>query len=316
MELTNSSGRPGMADFFGQVIKRDANKIIMKFIFATDIHGSYRSYRRLFSIALRRNIETIIIGGDFAPKKFAFIFRNGVFATQFTTINGWLKHKVNFVEEGYFPIKLGRYVKESDVLNVIEPFRNDFRLLQLEATRNLFSKLIGKFAGKFDIFMMPGNDDVKETTAMIESVKSLHQIHGKCVQVDDVTIAGYSYVPPTPFRLKDWEKPEESILKDLDRLAKDFGDEVILSIHAPPYGTGLDIIKENEHIGSKSVRKFIEKEQPFLTLHGHIHESSGISNLVMSKIGSTFAFNPGDSEYKLKALVIDSENANHYTCVS
>ena len=44
-------------------------------------------------------------------------------------------------------------------------------------------------------------------------------------------------------------------------------------------------------VGSKAVRKMIEKYQPFVGLHGHIHESSG-----SMKIGRTHCVNPG-SEY-------------------
>ena len=44
-------------------------------------------------------------------------------------------------------------------------------------------------------------------------------------------------------------------------------------------------------VGSKTVRKIIEKYQPLLALHGHIHESPGFA-----KIGRTKCLNPG-SEY-------------------
>ena len=56
------------------------------------------------------------------------------------------------------------------------------------------------------------------------------------------------------------------------------------------------------HVGSTSVRKVIEKLQPLAGLHGHIHESRGVS-----KIGRTQCFNPG-SEYVsgvLRGLVIN-----------
>jgi len=43
--------------------------------------------------------------------------------------------------------------------------------------------------------------------------------------------------------------------------------------------------------GSKSVRRAIEKYQPLLGLHGHIHESQSVA-----KIGKTTCINPG-SEY-------------------
>jgi Icc-related predicted phosphoesterase len=44
-------------------------------------------------------------------------------------------------------------------------------------------------------------------------------------------------------------------------------------------------------VGSLAVRSSIEKYQPLLGLHGHIHESKGVA-----KIGRTVCLNPG-SEY-------------------
>jgi len=55
-------------------------------------------------------------------------------------------------------------------------------------------------------------------------------------------------------------------------------------------------------VGSKAVKKMIEKYQPLLGLHGHIHESSG-----SIRIGRTYCVNPG-SEYAegiLRAFLIE-----------
>ena len=48
---------------------------------------------------------------------------------------------------------------------------------------------------------------------------------------------------------------------------------------------------EIANVGSTSVRSVLERHQPVLSLHGHIHESPG-----MAKVGRTTAINPG-SEY-------------------
>ncbi|RLG63511.1 hypothetical protein DRO02_06455 [archaeon] len=56
------------------------------------------------------------------------------------------------------------------------------------------------------------------------------------------------------------------------------------------------------HAGSKSVRYVIEKYQPLVSLHGHIHESFGFC-----KIGRTYCVNPG-SEYAegiLRAFLVE-----------
>ena len=54
-------------------------------------------------------------------------------------------------------------------------------------------------------------------------------------------------------------------------------------------------------VGSPAVREVLEKYQPLVSLHGHIHESAGTR-----KIGTTVAINPG-SEYAdgtLKATLV------------
>jgi len=77
----------------------------------------------------------------------------------------------------------------------------------------------------------------------------------------------------------------------------------IFNFHAPPYGTGLDeapaldatlrpthggaVMKP---VGSTAVRAAIEKYQPLLSVHGHIHESKGVARL-----GRSLAVNPGSS---------------------
>jgi Icc-related predicted phosphoesterase len=53
--------------------------------------------------------------------------------------------------------------------------------------------------------------------------------------------------------------------------------------------------------GSTAVRSMIERYQPLLALHGHIHESRG-----SAKVGRTLCLNPG-SEYSegiLRGLLV------------
>ena len=50
-----------------------------------------------------------------------------------------------------------------------------------------------------------------------------------------------------------------------------------------------------EHIGSAAIRRWIERHQPLLTLHGHIHESPHQSGSFYDLIGMTVVVNPGAS---------------------
>jgi Icc-related predicted phosphoesterase len=58
-------------------------------------------------------------------------------------------------------------------------------------------------------------------------------------------------------------------------------------------------------VGSTACRKVIERAQPLLSLHGHIHESRGTF-----KLGRTLCINPG-SEYTegiLRGALVDVRN--------
>ena len=96
-------------------------------------------------------------------------------------------------------------------------------------------------------------------------------------------------------------------------------ERAILVLHVPPVQSGLDTCPELDKdlkivtlggqvlmksAGSQAVRELIERVQPMLTLHGHIHESPG-----HVRIGRTLAINAG-SEYAeeiMKAAIINLE---------
>ena len=89
-------------------------------------------------------------------------------------------------------------------------------------------------------------------------------------------------------------------------------DRCIFNLHCPPWGTALDQAPkldddlnpsvqpgggfEMAPAGSTAVRDAVQKYQPLLGLHGHIHESKGTC-----KIGRTLCLNPG-SEYAERIL--------------
>jgi Icc-related predicted phosphoesterase len=76
----------------------------------------------------------------------------------------------------------------------------------------------------------------------------------------------------------------------------------------------LDFIQGGGSGGSRSIKAFIENYQPFLTLHGHIHESPDFSGHYFDRIGVTISVNPGQSIYKgkdflkLYAVTFEIEN--------
>ena len=202
------------------------------------------------------------------------------------------------------------------------------------------------------IFIILGNDDGKRIEpAMVETgEKGLWEyIHGRKVKFGKYSIYGYAYVPPTPFRLKDWERydvsryvdpgcvsPEEGTLsvsvskhelrystmeRDLAMLAgEDDLSAALFLFHSPPYQTSLDraaldgkMIDHaplDVHVGSIAIRRFIEQSQPLLTLHGHIHESTRMTGEWSDRIGNTLMFNAAHSGPELSVISFNLENLN------
>ena len=190
------------------------------------------------------------------------------------------------------------------------------------------------------INVMLGNDDFKSNLSFLiqqsrANGKRIYTvISNTTVQLNkDFALGGYSYVPPTPFIYKDWERKEQehyprqcrydgvmstgktlraynirqrklTIAKELNRIFKKDLRKTILVTHAPPYQSKLDHISKTEHVGSKDIRRFIEKKQPYLTLHGHIHETVKISGQFKQKIKGTLCASTGNDHKLQKPFVL------------
>ncbi|RLI05071.1 hypothetical protein DRO22_03260 [Candidatus Bathyarchaeota archaeon] len=149
------------------------------------------------------------------------------------------------------------------------------------------------------VLFIPGNCDPPSLLgANLEGVKLLH---GEATTYGELSFIGIGGSPPTPFHTP-FELSEEEIIAELERAAEDITDyrRLILISHSPPHGTQLDRTMLHLHVGSLSIRRFIEENEPLLVFCGHIHEAKG-----EDKIKSTTIVNPGpakDGDYVL-ALV-------------
>ncbi len=198
--------------------------------------------------------------------------------------------------------------------------------------RSFLKRMIERTSVK-QIFLIPGNWDLGYSYLFKEPMEGIIDLNQKSYQINNgYELIGYPFVPPTPFRPKDYEKmddPEsawppqknpsyirtsdqmdqltpidpylflrqrETIREDLDRLPKPLDPKrAIYIMHSPPFGTRLDLIQGKKSAGSRSIKAFIEEHQPLLTLHGHIHESPDLSGAYFDWIGKTLSINPGQS---------------------
>jgi uncharacterized protein len=268
-----------------------------KIIFTSDLHGNDIQYRKLIEYSNKIKAEYLIIGGDIAPKNF-FSMRS---------------------TEG----------------------QRGF----LENLKHLFENCSSK------VLLMLGNDDFSINADVLQNQKEFSYLHNERHTIGDFEILGYSFVPITPFQIKDWEKYDltnvpknyelesELLLKTVrkqgrksgkngfiefefkdnsDSIQNDLNTNLFLSnpkktiyvFHAPPYGTNLDKINPTMHVGSIAIRLFIEEQQPYLTLHGHIHETVDVSGCFIEEIGNTISMSAGNHNQweKLAVLVFDIDD--------
>jgi uncharacterized protein len=177
-------------------------------------------------------------------------------------------------------------------------------------------------------------------------------LHDRRVAVGDVAFYGYACVPPTPFQLKDWERydvsryvdpgcvsPEEgartvpvpehearhaTIARDLERLCgEDDLSRAVLLCHSPPYDTALDRaaldgrtidhVPLDVHVGSIAIRRFIERRQPLVALHGHIHEAPRLTGTWRDRLGRTPVFTAAHDGPELALVRFDTEDVDGAT---
>jgi Icc-related predicted phosphoesterase len=175
--------------------------------------------------------------------------------------------------------------------------------------------------------MAPGNDDHFEVDQIISDSKAIVNCNNKNVMVGGHEMVTFSWANPTPWNTPR-EKTDEELEPMLEELVSLVNDKsnAIFNFHAPPYGFALDLAPELSkdlvqaadrkiHVGSRAVAKMIEKYQPLIGLHGHIHESRGAQ-----KVKRTLIINPG-SEYsegilKGAMIVLDKGKVKDYVFTS
>ncbi len=273
--------------------------------FVSDLHGNVEKYHRLFTAVSEVRPDALFLGGDLLPSGLGSILAAGAANEDFLR---WF----------------------------LEP--------ELKSLRNKMGSAYPR------IFVILGNDDGRGEEKTVEEIAERGlwtYIHNSCADLGEHRIFGYSFIPPTPFILKDWERydvsrfvdagcvaPEEgahsvavstdelrysTIEKDLRVLTKGRDlDHAVFLFHTPPYQTKLDRaaldgmvvdgVTLDPHIGSIAVRRFIEQRQPYLTLHGHVHESARLTGAWRDTIGRTEMISAAHDGPELALISFDLEN--------
>jgi uncharacterized protein len=233
------------------------------------------------------------------------------------------------------------------------PGRGDFLLDWLGPRLEELRRRLG--AAYPRVLALFGNDDPRAALPSLAELGArglAEHVHGRRVEVAGHVVYGYACVPPTPFRLKDWERydvsrfvdpggisPEEGVrtvpAEELDTkwgtIASDLAlltgeDDLARAsclFHAPPYRTALDRAaldgRSFEHaqldvnVGSIAIRRFIEARQPLVTLHGHVHESARLTGAWRERIGRTVCLSAAHDGPELALVEIDPDEPNGAT---
>jgi hypothetical protein len=137
------------------------------------------------------------------------------------------------------------------------------------------------------LLALAGNMDSREIEARLVDMGVSLDARG--VTFGDVGVFGASAAPISPLRTP-YEIPDGELAQRLERGAAAVSEcrVTVCCPHAPPARTACDRIAGGEHVGSMSIRGFVERAQPDLVLCGHIHESRGVDS-----IGRSQVVNPG-----------------------
>jgi Icc-related predicted phosphoesterase len=291
-----------------------------KLYFATDVHGSEQCFRKFLNAGAAYGPDVMVLGGDVAGKAVQAIDDLG--GGRFRTVFRGATHDIEDADElarvermvsdlGYYPWRcqpgeLAARVADGTVDEVLDTLMRE----RLERWMELADERLRPRG--IPVFWMLGNDDPPALTEVLERAPWGEHAEGHVLPLDGYTLVSLGYSNRTPwdsFR----ELPEEELAQRFDALFATVAEpgRAVFNAHPPPYGSGLDdapmldadlTVRQQAGqvklgpVGSTAVRDAIERYQPIVSLHGHVHESAGFRRL-----GRTMAVNPG-SDYGTGAL--------------
>lgn len=288
-----------------------------RLFFITDVHGSTRCFKKFLNSAKFYNAKILVLGGDLTGKMLIPIVEqgNGTFRCTYEGSQLNLKNRADVdalvaktTDAGLYTRIMSRKEFEemsADPENVTKTF-NEAMVDRVKDWVKLSEERLGKTDVK--CYISPGNDDLFDVDQVLDSSSYVINPEEKVVSLDgehEMITLGYTNHTP-------WNSPREVDEDELGRKIEAMTDGVenmntaIFNIHVPPINTPIDqapmvdkdlkvVVKSGQiqmiSAGSSAVRAAVERCQPMLGVHGHIHESHGF---VM--IGRTLCANPG-SEY-------------------
>jgi Icc-related predicted phosphoesterase len=288
----------------------------VRIVFASDFHGNQLVWRKFLNSANMFKCNWLIMGGDLTGKVLTPIVLqpDGTYKADFLNqthtieASGLEKFRTLVKDHCYIPYVCDQ--KQFEELQQAPPdeIETIFAKLECQTLQEWIDIIPKKLPNNVKVLIHPGNDDKFELDDVIKASPYVTYAEESVVNLDgehEAACLGWSN--PTP-----WNSPrecsEEELMAKLEKLASQVQnvDRSLFCLHCPPFESQIDnaplldkdlrpVLQGGRPViipvGSKSVRAIIEKYQPLLGMHGHIHECRGFM-----KIGRTQCMNPG-SEY-------------------
>jgi len=282
--------------------------------YTSDIHGSERCFLKFLNAARFYGVDTLILGGDLTGKmlvpivsmdgrwELSFLGRHEVLSSQDEVAEAEKRIRFN----GFYPYhcdqqELARMEADPEYATAV--FRRSMRE-SVERWVRLAEERLRETGVR--CFIMPGNDDEFDIDDALAHSDVVVNPDGRVLRLDGYQLLSLSWANPTPWH-SPREMPEDELAARIEQLARELEPSVptIFNLHCPPYHSTLDSAPQLRDdlsvvmvggqpnlvpVGSSAVRQAIERYQPVLSLHGHIHESRGAV-----RIGRTLCINPGSA---------------------
>lgn len=298
-----------------------------RIFFCTDLHGSDVCFKKFVNAADFYGTEILIMGGDVTGKMVVPIAKqpSGAYLTsfagddlEFTSEDEVAAFTKQLANMGFYPAAM-----DEEEFRVIKASQDEQDRLFRDLIRRRLEQWMEYVEDKLNgtgvqVFAAPGNDDFFEVDELLASSNTIELLEMKVHRLtDDHEIITSGWTNPTPWNTER-ECSEDDLAKRLDSMLADVEDmeRCIFNLHVPPNNSKIDIcpkLDENMKVvydmgnpvmapaGSVAVREAIERLQPLIGLHGHIHEGRG-----ETRIGRTLCLNPGSvySEGVLNGLLL------------
>jgi Icc-related predicted phosphoesterase len=298
------------------MLRRRKSQDLLRLFYAGDVHGSRVCWKKFVNAAAHYPADALVMGGDLTGKALVPIVRegDGSYAAQVIgerrearTAEQLDQLQSAIVSNGMYPLIVDQ--AEAEMLRVDRTRREQaFERALLDELRLWIEFADERLAGTgVRAYVIPGNDDPWAIDELLASGTAVDACDETVRIVGGHELLSFGYANRTPWRTPR-ELDEDEIYARLKVLADQLEtpERAIFNIHVPPRDSSLDTAYEVDEdlnyvtkggrphevaTGSRAVRQIIEETQPLLSLHGHIHESKGVT-----RIGRTVAINPG-SDY-------------------